>query len=122
MACEQVGFVDRPVGVACDGFGVMCDGPPEVGEELVGVVDGLGACPVPCWSFEEYCKGPSERLDVVVHVAERLPDERCDPAFAAEPRERRFHFAAFAFIGPAVHRISPSHFGYAQAGCGRGDV
>jgi len=90
---EQVGFIDGPVRPTCDRFGVVGECAPEIGDELVPVVDGLGAGLVPCGAFEEHGERSGERLDVVVDVAERRPDLRCDATLAAEPGERRLHLS-----------------------------
>ena len=88
---EQVDLVDRPVAPHGDRFGVMCECPPEVGEEPVCVVDGLRptlTVEQVVRSTEEYRERPGERLDVVVDVAEGGPDLSGDPPLAAEPDER----------------------------------
>ena len=69
----------------------MCECPPEVGEEPVGVVDGLRppvAVEQVVRSAEKNGEGPGERLDVVVDVAECGPHLSSDPPLAAEPDER----------------------------------
>ena len=85
VAGGQIGLAHGPVGVVGDGFRVRLDGPPEVGEKGVFVVDGFEARRVR--AAEEDGTRTEEWLDVVFGVPEPLPDERGGPAFSAEPGE-----------------------------------
>jgi hypothetical protein len=69
----QVRLVHRPVGMQCDGLRIVLHRPPEVGDEGVDVVDRLDARHGR--TREENRQRSGERLDVIRHVTEGVPDQ-----------------------------------------------
>jgi hypothetical protein len=72
VACVEVAFVDRVVGVLGHGFAVVLDCPPKVRHETIGIVDSFDSANV--GTKEENRTAAEARLDVVNRVAERFPN------------------------------------------------
>jgi hypothetical protein len=85
----EIILIDGPVTVFGYRFCIVDHGPPEIRNEAIHVVYRLGWRN--CWSPKKDSARSEERFDIVGYRAEPLPDDLCYAAFAAEPRERRFH-------------------------------
>ena len=78
----KVALMDWKFSVGGNGFGVLGDGPPEVAHEAVQVVHRFDLRRMR--TTEQNSSRAKERLNVVRHVSEPLPDDGCDAGFAAE--------------------------------------
>lgn len=73
---------------------------PEIREIAIDVIDSLDLR----WrrATQQHRKGARERLHVIAHVAEALPNDRRNATLAAEPREGRTERAHTASAEPAA--------------------
>lgn len=92
----QVGFIDGPVGSLRHTLRVGLQRAPEVCQESISVVDGLGEAHTgaPVGTPEQHRTAAEERLDIVLDRAEPLPNLGRDRRLATEPRERGFEVHA----------------------------
>ena len=101
MPRGKVGFVNRIIGVESNCFRVMLHRSPEVGDEMVLVVDGLYAgCVRP---VEQHGAGTKERLDVVCDGTEPRPHVGGDAGFPAEIGEWGFHASGNSSLDQSGH-------------------
>ena len=81
-------MIHRPIAPAGRFVGRELQGAPDVAKEAVRVVDGLDVPRrVMARPRQQHRAGAEERLDVVFHVAEGVPDLSGDGGFAAEVGE-----------------------------------
>ena len=83
----QVGFVHWPIAPPRHIIRGVLHCPPEIADETILVVDRLDCRLVS--PREQHGAGTEERLDVVLHNAEPLPNGGSNAGLAAEPGERR---------------------------------
>ena len=83
-----IGFIHGIVRVLRDRFRFVLECPPEVRHKAIKIVDGFGRRRVR--PIQQYSAGAEERLDVVLDVAESIPDQFSNARLTTEPRERGF--------------------------------
>lgn len=82
MPGVKIRFINRIIGKACDSAGVECRRSPKVRNVTIPIVDSLDS-----WrmrTLQEHGARITKRFDVVIYVAEALPDQRGDFGFTAE--------------------------------------
>src|SRR2546430_907837 len=88
MARVQVRLVHRPIRPVRQLLRVSRKRPPEVCQVTILIIDRLRARLVR--PAQEHREAARERFHVIRHITKAGPYNISDPAFAAEPRERRF--------------------------------
>mgnify|MGYP001597965059 CR=1 FL=1 len=84
--CRHVALMEWAICCSRHALGMRRDGAPEVANEAVEVVDGLGPGPRR-GPREQHGSRAEEGLYVILHGPEPFPDHRRNPTLPAEPRE-----------------------------------
>ena len=90
-----------------DGLRIETDRTPEVRKQAIGIIDRFTFCRVR--AIEQHSAGTKKRLNEMIDVAQRFPDDMSDFAFATEPDKRRLHglhssCSCFGGVGLGMNR------------------